>query len=63
MKSSLLGLVIAGLFSTALFAEVVDHPTEILVAFKKGASLEKSNLSFYKSVKELDFDADHRGGI
>lgn len=63
MKSSLLGLVVAGLFSTSLFAKVVDHPTEILVAFKKGSTLEKSNINFYKSMKELDFRADHRGGI
>lgn len=62
MKSSLLGLMFFGLFSTS-FANVVDHPTEIIVAFKKGASLEKSNLSFYKSFKEIDFEASHRGGL
>lgn len=62
MKSSLLGLLFFGLLSTS-FATVVDHPTEIIVAFKKGASLEKANLSLYKSFKELDFEASHRGGL
>ena len=62
MKSSLVGVALM-LFMTLGHATVVDHPTEILVAFKKGASLEKSNFTAYKSFKELDFEAEHRGGI
>lgn len=65
MKSSLLGLLSAGLFlaSPSLFSKVVDHPTEIIVAFKKGASLEKANFSTYKSFKELAIETEARGSL
>ena len=65
MKSSLLGLLSFGLFiaSPTVFSEVVDHPTEIIIAFKKGASLEKASLSSFNSFKELARETEARGAL
>lgn len=62
MKLSLLGLILFGLSSVA-FSKVVDHPTEVLIAFKQGSSLEKANLSFFKAHKELAAQSETRGAI
>lgn len=62
MKSSLMGLSLFCLIQTAT-ANIIDHPTEIIIALKKNHSIEKMDFSFSHSVRKLTGAVKHRGEL